>query len=260
MTEYIDQMKRTIRLDSSPRRIVSLVPSQTELLYDLNLGQEVVGITKFCIHPEVWFRSKERVGGTKKVDIEKVKQLQPDLIIGNKEENTREDIELLERVAPVWMSDIFTLEDSLDMIVQVGQITNRVDEAIEIHNSIVAEFEKLETQVGNQYFSCLYFMWKDPYFTVGSNTFIDDMIQRIGGKNLQQQARYPIYEFNDNDQPDVVFLSTEPYPFASEHVAFFQRKFPNAKVVLVDGEMFSWYGSRLQKVPSYFLNLLREIK
>ena len=95
MIEREDQMLRTIQVPSHPHRIISLVPSQTELLYDLGLGDRVVGITKFCVHPEAWFRTKPRVGGTKKVDIDKVRALKPDLIIGNKEENERKDIEAL---------------------------------------------------------------------------------------------------------------------------------------------------------------------
>ena len=117
-------MNRTIRLGATPRRIVSLVPSQTELLYDLGLEERVVGITKFCIHPKEWYRSKVRIGGTKNVNFDKVKTLRPDLIIGNKEENFKEDIEALEEIAPVWMSDIFTLDDSLEMINQLGSVLN----------------------------------------------------------------------------------------------------------------------------------------
>ena len=104
MELFIDQLQSEIRLDRVPRRIVSLVPSQTELLYDLGLEDEVVGITKFCIHPNKWFSSKDRIGGTKSINIDQVKSLAPDLIIGNKEENTIEDIERLREIAPVWMS------------------------------------------------------------------------------------------------------------------------------------------------------------
>jgi ABC-type Fe3+-hydroxamate transport system substrate-binding protein len=106
MSSLTDQMHRTVQVPAAPQRIVSLVPSQTELLYDLGLGERVVGITKFCIHPETWFKTKHRIGGTKKVDMDKVRALKPDLIIGNKEENDRNDIQTLEKEFPVWMSDI----------------------------------------------------------------------------------------------------------------------------------------------------------
>ncbi len=125
MPVYIDQLKRDIEIIDSPQRIISLVPSQTELLYDLGLEEEVIGITKFCIHPENWFRNKTRVGGTKTVNLEKVKALQPDLIIANKEENVKDQIEALAKDFPVWISDVNNLHEALEMIEQIGTITNK---------------------------------------------------------------------------------------------------------------------------------------
>jgi len=129
-------MGRKVDAPVHPQRIISLVPSQTELLFDLGLGDRVVGITKFCVHPEVWFRTKPRVGGTKKVDLEKVRKLEPDLIIGNKEENERADIDALAAEFPVWMSDVRHLESALDMIHRIGMITGTVDQAGEITDPI----------------------------------------------------------------------------------------------------------------------------
>jgi ABC-type Fe3+-hydroxamate transport system substrate-binding protein len=258
MIKSTDQMNRTIRLEVIPRRIVSLVPSQTELLYDLGLEDEVVGITKFCIHPDVWFQQKQRVGGTKNVQIEKVRTLQPDLIIGNKEENTQADIEQLEEIAPVWMSDIDTLEQSIEMILEIGKITNRALESEHLVQSIQSNFKLLKQHITKEW-TCLYFMWKDPYFTVGKHTFIDAMIQECGGTNLQTQSRYPEWDFSLPISPDVILLSSEPYPFNESHLPFFQEKYPDSKVMLVDGEYFSWYGSRLEKAPVYFSEILKEI-
>lgn len=254
--EFIDQMNRTIRLEGIPRRIVSLVPSQTELLYDLGLSDEVVGITKFCIYPEKWFHKKTRVGGTKQVNVDKVQELKPDLIIGNKEENTKEDIALLETIAPVWMSDIYTIEDALEMIKQVGKLTNKNEKAIELTSEIRASFSKLIKPKSE--FSVLYFIWKDPFFAAGTNTFIDAMIKACGLKNLCTEERYP--EWKDfEEHPDFVFLSSEPYPFKEEHIVEVQQKFPGSKIILVDGEMFSWYGSRMNLAPNYFQKLLHHL-
>lgn len=258
MIESTDQMNNLIRLEYFPCRIISLVPSQTELLYDLNLDNEVVGITKFCIHPDKWFHSKQRVGGTKNVNLEKVKDLQPDLIIGNKEENTQSDIEQLQKIAPVWMSDIDTLEHSIDMILEIGKLTNRITESESLVRLIQNNFEGLKQKVTKNW-TCLYFMWKDPYFTVGKNTFIDDMIHRCGGVNLQMEVRYPEWDFSASISPDVILLSSEPYPFNESHIAFFLKKYPTAKIQLIDGEFFSWYGSRLEKAPDYFEQFLKEI-
>jgi iron complex transport system substrate-binding protein len=253
--KIIDQMKREVILPAFPLRIVSLVPSQTELLYSLGLKDEVVGITKFCIHPDEWFRTKERIGGTKSVDIEKIKGLKPDLIIGNKEENEQADIDALMKIAPVWMSDIFDLNDSIEMIKSVGEITNKSKESNELIALIRDRFSSLKS-VGIKS-SVLYFIWEEPMMLAGKNTFIDAMLQQCGMKNLAAVERYP--EATGNENPDFVFLSSEPFPFREKHKANFEKRYPNAKVVLVDGEFFSWYGSRLKDAPNYFKELLSQL-
>ncbi|MFT6921846.1 MAG: ABC-type Fe3+-hydroxamate transport system substrate-binding protein [Crocinitomicaceae bacterium] len=256
-----DQMNFTIRLGASPRRIVSLVPSQTQLLHHLELEDEVVGITKFCIQPDVWFRSKTRVGGTKSIDIEKVKALKPDLIIGNKEENSIEDIEALKAIAPVWMSDIYTLDDSLRMIGSISEVTDKQEIGNDLIDRITNEFNALEQYlegVGIKGKTVLYYIWKEPYMVSGKNTFVDEMLSKCGLTNATNIERYPEVDAADY-QPDFVFLSSEPFPFKEEHIADFQLKFPNSKIVLVDGEMFSWYGSKLEVVPLYFKKLIESI-
>ena len=123
MPIYPDQTGHSINLTAIPKRIISVVPSQTELLFDIGLDEEVIGITKFCVHPEQWFRTKKRVGGTKQLNIDIINSLKPDLIIANKEENTREEISLLQSKYHVWTSDIGHLNDALCMIYDIGSIT-----------------------------------------------------------------------------------------------------------------------------------------
>lgn len=260
---YTDQLGRKTELPSSPKRIISLVPSQTELLYDLGLHDEIVGITKFCIHPDEWFRSKTRVGGTKKLNFEVIKQLQPDLIIGNKEENEKEQIEYLMRDYPVWMSDIYTLKDALDMINRIGALTNKQQEALTLKLNIEAAFRQLESLRKNTPLKTVaYFIWKDPWMVAASNTFIDNMLTRCGLTNVfaANNSRYPEVTAEQlvAANPEVIFLSSEPYPFKEKHMQEFQSMCPSAKVVIVDGEMFSWYGSRLLKAAPYFEKLIRE--
>lgn len=255
-------MQRVIQLESRPERIVSLVPSQTELLHHLGLEQEVVGITKFCIHPEEWYREKTRIGGTKKVDFSKVQSLQPDLIIGNKEENERSDIEMLEHKYPVWMSDIFDLDDSLHMIASIGQLTGKENEAQKLISEIQTNFDRLDEWVEvniRKPLSVAYLIWNNPAYCAGTHTFIDAMLNRCGLVNYMQEARYPELQQDNASQPDLIFLSSEPFPFKEKHVQDYQSKFPDAKVVLVDGEMFSWYGARLLKAPDYFRRLLENL-
>ena len=126
MPVFTDQLGRTVDLPNPPQRIISLVPSQTELLYSLGLGEAVVGITRFCTHPETWFRQKARIGGTKAIDPARVDALRPDLIIANKEENEKPQVEALATRYPVWTSDIKTLDDALDMIRSIGAITAKL--------------------------------------------------------------------------------------------------------------------------------------
>lgn len=264
MSEYplsvIDQMGRELILPKKPQRIVSLVPSQTELLFDLNLNSEVVGITKFCIHPEEWFRTKKRIGGTKQLNIELIRELQPDLIIGNKEENEKSQIEILQKEFPVWMSDISTLEDALQMIRGIGILTSASTLADQIVMQIKKNFKSLLKT--DKKLSTLYFIWHNPNMCAGTETFIHDMLENCGLKNASPGNRYP--ELTDDDivrlNPQLILLSSEPYPFKEKHLEHFRKLLPQTQVELVDGEMFSWYGSRLLKSPSYFNKFLAELQ
>lgn len=255
-----DQMGNTVTVPLNPQRIVSLVPSQTELLYDLGLGNRVVGITKFCIHPDSWFRSKQRIGGTKDVKIEEVKALKPDLIIGNKEENTKEDIEVLREIAPVWMSDIFNLSNALAMIRSVGELCAVSDKGNELVRGIKQEFNTI-TPLVNKPSTVLYLIWKKPYMGVAANTFIHHILEeQLGFTNiLRTQDRYSEVELSKYSDVDYLFLSTEPFPFKENHVKELQMQFPTTKIKLVDGEYFSWYGARLKKATAYFHKLLADL-
>lgn len=240
-----DQMGRPIELPMEPQRIISLVPSQTELLYDLGLGDRIVGQTLFCIHPRENFKHATKIGGTKKLKIEKIEALQADLIIGNKEENDREQIELLSTKFPVWMSDIKTPEDALQMISSIGQITNTKAQAEEIIAGLQAIYRRLSAQTSNTA-STIYLIWKNPWMAAGDDTYIHHMLQICGYQNLIQ-GRYPEINFEEIQrlQPDSILLSSEPYPFKQTHLDEFKHILPNTEVKLVDGEFYSWYGSRL---------------
>src|SRR4051812_41483166 len=251
MLLFTDQLHRTIEIPDVPKRIISLVPSQTELLYDLGLREEVAGITKFCVHPEEWFRSKTRIGGTKKYDFEKIKALQPDLIIGNKEENEKGQIEELMKLYPVWMSDIYTLKDAYDMIMRIGTIVGQVNAATNLKLEIELRFRDLVQLpiTNNQQPTVAYFIWRKPYMTAGHDTFINEMLHICGLKNVftNKDSRYP--EVTNEEiiaaNPKVILLSSEPYPFKEKHIEELKSLLPDAKILIVDGGIFSWYGSRL---------------
>lgn len=270
-----DQLGRDVVLNSYPaKRIISLVPSQTELLYDLGLDEEVVGITKFCVHPVHWFRNKERVGGTKNVNIEKVESLQADLILANKEENMKEQIEQLEKIAPVWISDVTTFEDALQMIKNVSEITNTMEKALTLITRITTNFSKLSHRVlhptsntqhptSNVQLRTAYLIWHNPYMTIGGDTFISNMLSKCGLKNVfENLKRYPEISIEQiaSVNPQLILLSSEPYPFKEKHVEELRPFFDKAKIFLVDGEMFSWYGSRMVYAPDYFASLMQNIE
>jgi ABC-type Fe3+-hydroxamate transport system substrate-binding protein len=258
MPIYPDQTGKKIEIPSAPKRIISLVPSQTELLFDLELTTEVIGITKFCIHPKEWFRTKTRIGGTKNLKLDKIKALSPDLIIANKEENTKEQVEELAKEFPVWTSDIKNLQQALEMIRLIGKIVNKNYTAEKLANKIQNNFDSLSTKIKNRKrIKACYLIWKDPYMSVGGDSFISDMMNYAGFENVNANlSRYPLVEL-ENLQKDceMILLSSEPYPFTEKHIHQIKLIAPFAQVALVDGEMFSWYGSRLLKAPEYFLEL-----
>lgn len=260
MPTYTDQLGRIISVPEKPQRIVSLVPSQTELLYSLGLEEKVVGITKFCVHPYHWRKEKKVIGGTKNFHLDRIRQLEPDLIIGNKEENYREGIEALEQEFPVWMSDIFSLKDALDMIRSVGEITGVGEKASQMAQEVQGSFSKLRPLPNVR---SLYFIWRQPYMSIGNNTFIDEVMRRCGLKNiLDDRDRYPSITEEDIRElnPQLILLSSEPYPFKEKHLKEIKNLCPEAEVLLVDGEMFCWYGSRLCKAVPYLQSLQEQVR
>lgn len=260
---FTDQMGNEILINFPPKRIVSIVPSQTELLFDLGLDHEIIGLTKFCIHPIEKFAERTKVGGTKKLNIDLIKDLKPDLIIGNKEENTQSDIEELAEHFPVWMSDIFTLNDAMKTITQIGELVDREPEAAYLNHLISAGFNDLKTlALQNQIDKKVaYLIWRKPYMAAGKNTFINDVLIANGMTNVINHERYPTITLEKLKylNPQLILLSSEPYPFAEKHIEEIQKAIPNVSIKLVDGEMFSWYGSRLVKAVQYFFEFQKEL-
>lgn len=255
--EFVDQLIRTVTFTHIPSRIISLVPSQTELLVALGLRKNIVGVTKFCVHPKDLRKEKTIVGGTKQVDFEKIKSLKPDIIICNKEENSEEIVLQLENVAPVWVSDITTISESIEMILQLGKIFEVDGRALEITANIKLKLEGFKEYVRDfPSKKVLYLIWKNPYMAVGKNTFIDELLQINNFENIiiKKNSRYPEVSIELIKTAELVLLSTEPYPFKKVDANVLAEEL-NSEVKLVDGEFFSWYGSRLIKAFEYFKEL-----
>jgi ABC-type Fe3+-hydroxamate transport system substrate-binding protein len=261
MKTLIDQMGTSHSFETSPKRIISLVPSQTELLYDLGLEDRIIGITKFCVHPYHLKSTKKIVGGTKKVHFEKIRLLQPDIIICNKEENTREIVDELRKICPVWVTDIITIEDNFQMITDFGQLFNCRTEAQKWNDKMAFALSDFKNFVKEKPIKKVaYFIWKDPFMVAGSDNFINEMLklnrfENIYDNNSEVSGRYPEIEIKKirlQGDPELVLLSSEPYPFKEEDTFEIGRYTHHATAVFVDGEMFSWYGSHLAKALTYF--------
>tara|TARA_R110001606_G_scaffold262955_1_gene411551 strand:- start:6648 stop:7430 length:783 start_codon:yes stop_codon:yes gene_type:complete len=255
-----DQIGRILEFEKKPKRIVCLVPSLTELLVDLGLEDAIVGITKFCIHPAYLKQTKTIVGGTKSIHAEKIKALEPDVILCNKEENSKEIVEICSKIAPTHVSDIFTIDDNLELIKQYGKLFSVERKALEICVEInlkLTEFNQFIKNKGTK--KVVYFIWKDPWMAAGNTTFINNLLQLNKFDNsYQNKERYPevnLEEMKLNDQLDLILLSSEPFPFNKCHILEIEKLTSKAKAILVDGEMFSWTGSRLLKAFDYFKSL-----
>lgn len=259
-----DQIGNVLELNTTPRRIISLVPSITELLMDLGLENKIVGVTKFCVHPNSIRKDKTIVGGTKTINLDKILALKPDIILCNKEENTKEIVDDCKRITDVHVSDIYTISDTLKVISEYGKIFSCEKKAKELILKIInwknsflefVEYKKVKRVA--------YFIWKKPWMVAAENTFINHLLELNNFENIfKDKVRYPeinLTELKNSKNLDFIFLSSEPYPFKEKDIKNLQSDFKNVKIILVDGEYFSWYGSRLIKAFDYFKNLREEI-
>ena len=230
-------------------RIISLVPSLTELLFDLGLREEIIGRTRFCIYPENEIDSVRIVGGTKNPDLQKIRDLDPDLIIANREENRKEDVENLMKSFNVLVTDSNTIEDAFLAMHDIGEATGRYDVAQEMIKECQAEMKRVTYPHA---LNVAYFIWRKPWMVAAKDTYINDVLNRWGLHNVYSDlSRYPEIEENDlrRRYPDLILLSSEPYPFKQKHIEELKELCPAADIQLVDGEWFSWYGSRM--LPSF---------
>lgn len=235
-------------------KVISLVPSITEALFDFGLTEtDVVGRTKFCIHPENLVKNVSIIGGTKNLNLDKIKALKPDLIIANKEENVKEQVEELQKEFKVWVTNISTIEDNYYLLKNLGNILGKEETAQKYNLKIYEILEGFQDLARRK---CAYIIWKNPYMTIGSDTFIHEVLNQIGFENIfKNEKRYPEISVENLKYADYIFLSSEPFPFQQKHIDELQLHLPNSKIMLVDGEAFSWYGTHLAKCEAYFKTL-----
>lgn len=253
MMEFNDQMGNLIRLAGPPRRIISLVPSLTELLFDLGLEEQIVGVTDYCWAPPDKIGRAAKIGGPKKFDFNVIRGLDPDLAIGDKEENYKDGVLQLRESTPVWLSDVRSLEDALEMIEGVGELVDRFENARQLVDEIRTNFECLPPF---PFLRTAYLVWKEPFLAAGGDCFINDMLLRCGFKNIfQDRPRYPEVSLDEIREAELILLPCEPCDFQPEDIKLLSRECPAARILEVDGTMFCWYGSRLKAAPGYYQSL-----
>ncbi len=243
-------------------KIISTVPSQTELLYYLGLEKQVQGITAYCVHPKHWLQEKTVIGGTKDLKLDLIESLKPDLILGNHEENVKEQIERLQQNFKVHISHIESVEDALNMILEVGALTNTRTKA----KMLIAEIQTLRAKLEKpkQKKRVAYFIWNEPMMLAGKNTFIGKMLEEAGFENVAplSEQRYPQIAFDKitSLKADVLLLSSEPFSFTTKHLHHLAQANPTCLCKIVDGELFSWYGNRMLLAFKYLQQLQQEIR
>lgn len=262
MIKLRDDLGAPILLSSKPQRIVSLVPSLTETLIDTGLKNQLTGITKFCVHPKGLRQEIKVIGGTKNPRIKDILNLKPDLVFANKEENGEEDINELKKFTQVYVTDIKNNQDILDFL-RMLNVVFKTDACFELLQKI----QNLPIYPERKKIPTCYLIWKDPWMTIGKDTFIHSMMEKYGFQNIcSDSVRYPIISFEQikAHQTKIVMMSSEPYPFKEKDKEELLKLLPGTIIILVDGEMFSWYGSRLLLADTYlnnlYFNLLKEVK
>ncbi|MFJ7729045.1 ABC transporter substrate-binding protein [Neobacillus sp. NPDC097160] len=261
MTHFLtDHIGRQVSISTAPKRIISICPAITETLFALGLKDEIVGRTKYCIFPKEMVEKVPIVGGTKEVIVDKIRDLQPDLILAEKEENTEEIVLALEKIAPVFVLEVQKIDDSYRLIETLGLLTNREEAANRLITSCKTSFPDRSCK---QHLNAAYVIWRKPYMVVGGTTYINDVLHTIGFQNPFEKgdARYPSVTKEElaDANLDVLLLASEPFPYQEKHIAEFQSFLPNTKIILVDGEMF-WYGAKMLVAGEYLEKLTKQIK
>jgi ABC-type hemin transport system substrate-binding protein len=252
---------------SDARRIVSLVPSLTEALFELGLGARVVGVTDWCVHPAAEVAHVPRVGGTKNPSIARVLELRPDLVIANQEENRERDVERLRAAGVnVWVTYPRTVADGVALVRELAELGAPAGRAEPLCRALEQALDRANAAPArrSRVFCAI---WKRPWMAVGADTYADDLIAVCGGDNVfgdRTERRYPIVTEEEiaAAQPEVILLPDEPYAFgardAAELAALPTPAAASGRIHRIDGTLISWYGPRIARAITEVGALLRE--
>jgi ABC-type Fe3+-hydroxamate transport system substrate-binding protein len=249
---YYSRIESPVRF--APRRVVSLVPSMTESLFDLDLGDRLIAITDYCTRPEHGVKSLPRLGGTKNPDLQRIVELQPDLVLMNGEENRREDADTLRAAGiPVWVADPRTVFDVLNLLWNTMDIFDHaamVPRVREIERAYDYTLSAARAVSPVQVFAPI---WRDPWMTFNADTYAHDVLRVCGGNNVfaGNEQRYPSISLDEvvQAQPEIVLLPDEPYAFSEADVEAMQAldipAVRNERIYLIDGSLLTWHGTRV---------------
>ena len=246
----VDDRGFPIELENAPARIVSLVPSLTETLVDLGSEDRIAGVTKFCIHPDHLRRERTRIGGTKGVNVAAIMDLQPDLVIANLEENEAQDVMALEIAGvPCWVCDVRTVERAFSLLAELGRLVGCAEAGERMEEEVRASWQATRVDFAPMRPHVAYAVWRNPWMWAGSDAYIQDVLRWWGWSPWPDATRYPELPMDAlvAEGLEEVLLPSEPFPFKEAHRA----ECEGLSARLVDGEMFSWYGSRMRRVPQY---------
>jgi len=256
MAARVDASGVTVDLARPPRRIVSLVPSITETLCALGLADALVGITVYCVEPRDVVSGKNRIGGEKNPDLDKIRGLEPDLVIANIEENLRDHVDTLRSWSiPVWVTYPRTVAEGIRLIAELGAVTGTDARARELLSEIEPLYERVAKAAARRPpVPVFYPIWRGPYMTINRDTYIHDLLRVCAGRNVfaDRGERYPTVTLDEvaAQRPAVILLPDEPFRFRRAHLADFagyadMPAVRDERIHLVDGKPFSWHGPRI---------------
>jgi iron complex transport system substrate-binding protein len=257
MPHATDARGREVCLSAPPRRIVSLVPSTTETLFALGLGERVVGVTRFCVHPAALLKDRVKVGGTKDLELARLEALDPDLVVGNVEENTPAMFEEIEARWPLYAAMPRTVDEALADLEGMGGLLGAGEAAASHRARIEAARARLREAAAGRRWGFTYLIWRRPWMAASGDTFISAMLSEAGGVNAFADHPRRYFELSPEEMRGLALLSSEPFPFADKHRReLAEAGIPLERSALIDGEYCSWHGVRMAAAFDYLRGLL----
>jgi ABC-type Fe3+-hydroxamate transport system substrate-binding protein len=255
-----DDLGDELTLDDVPRRIVSLVPSVTETVIALGAADRLAGVTNYCVYPADIVKDIPKVGGTKGFSFESIDAARPDLILANKEENRKHQIEKLRERYPVFVTYPRTVEQAIKMILDLGVLTGTEERASELAASCDHFLESMEPAIAGPPLRTACMIWRDPWMAVGPDSYVSALLDRVGFVNVFTEAdgRYPETTLDAviERRPEVIILPSEPYEFGKadqeELDRFLEGRGVAATTLRMDGSLLTWFGSRTLKGLRFF--------